>query len=132
MKPTLKSFFYHSRLSAEFDATCVSAIIKTARTFNALHAITGLLVFDGERFCQYFEGPPEAVDELVSRLRADSRHTDFTVLISDVHPQTRLFPAWSMAYAVIDDFMYLRDLAAMAPQDALIHLHTSVERLDVN
>ncbi|MCW5259244.1 BLUF domain-containing protein [Verminephrobacter eiseniae] len=70
----LSQFVYYSTLADGYDATCVGAIIKTARAFNASNGITGVLLFDGERFCQYIEGNPVAVNALVDRIRQDPRH----------------------------------------------------------
>jgi hypothetical protein len=127
----LRQFFYHSRLSPDHNASCISAIVKTARGFNASHAITGVLVFDGEVFCQYIEGPADDLGVLVARLQADPRHTGFTELLSGESGE-RLFPAWSMAYAALDDEHYLRELVERPPQEALRHLRDTLSSLDVN
>lgn len=132
MTPTLKQFFYHSRLAPGQRHSAVSDIISTARRFNAGHGITGLLVFDGERFCQFIEGPPTEMDALVERLKTDRRHVDFTVLISDAWAHERLHPYWSMAYAALEGPAYLTDLLSRPGEEALRQLQASIDRLDVN
>ena len=128
----LKQFFYHSRLAPGHSYAAVSNIIATARSFNAAHGITGILVFDGHRFCQFIEGPPDDIDGLVKRLQADPRHMAFTALISDVFAHDRFYPYWSMAYAALEGGNYLNDLLSRSAEEALQHLQDSIDQLDVN
>lgn len=129
--PTLQRFFYHSQLSDQFDASCVSAIIKTARVFNAVNGITGVLVFDGERFCQYVEGPQAAVQSLVERIEHDPRHTGFTTLLDAPWSGPRVYDGWSMAYCLLEGTPFIQTLLAKSPQDALEFLHASRNTLDI-
>lgn len=132
MNAPLKQFFYHSRLAPDQRYSAVSDIIATARSFNAAHGITGVLIFDGERFCQFIEGPPDEIDGLVERMRADARHVAFTTLISDATAQERLYPYWSMAYASLQGTAFLNELLSRPAEEALLQLQTSIDHLDVN
>jgi hypothetical protein len=71
---------YLSRLSPDLLPTCVNGIVRVARQRNEAQQINSVLVFDGERFCQYLEGPPAAVIPLAGRIRDDARHTGFRLL----------------------------------------------------
>jgi hypothetical protein len=62
---------------------------------NALDGITGLLIFNGTHFLQIIEGAPDAIDELVERLRRDPRHSALEVRDERAIEQ-RSFPDWSM------------------------------------
>ena len=77
---SLFEIFYCSVLKQDLPPATVGAIVTQARARNAQHEITGLLVFDGMRFCQHLEGPPEAVKTLMQRIDQDSRHTDVRVV----------------------------------------------------
>ena len=91
----LKSVTYTSRARLDLSDGDLSDIHESARHLNALDGITGLLVFDGVRFLQIIEGPEEAIDDLVERLRRDPRHSAFE--IRDEHAiEDRSFPDWSM------------------------------------
>ncbi|NNM76302.1 BLUF domain-containing protein [Sphingomonas sp. ID1715] len=84
-----------------------------AGRLNALDGITGLLVFNGERFCQTIEGAPEAIENLVERLKRDPRHEDFAVL-DDGDVPTRRFRSWDMQLlAVPGDKQAALDLARL-------------------
>ena len=76
----LSQYFYVSQLACGADASSVAAILAQAREGNARHGITGLLVFDGQNFVQYLEGPTGAVQSLAARIEVDPRHTGMDVL----------------------------------------------------
>lgn len=131
MTQLLQSYFYHSQLAPEHDASCVSSIIKTARSFNAINGITGILIFDGERFCQYFEGPEPAVHDLYNRIQEDPRHTVITTILSGPLSGPRLFDRWAMGYCVGHDTPYIRTIQEKNPQEAVEYFHASRNTLDI-
>jgi hypothetical protein len=91
----LTSLTYTSLARLDLDAADLEAVHRTARELNALDGITGLLVFNGTHFLQIIEGAQNAIDDLVERLRRDSRHSGFE--IRDRHSvESRSFPDWSM------------------------------------
>src|SRR6478672_8692961 len=92
---SLKSLTYTSLARLDLQAGDIEAIHRTAREVNALEGITGLLIFNGTRFLQIIEGSPQAIDDLVERLRRDPRHSGLEV--RDERAVTeRAFPDWSM------------------------------------
>ena len=91
----LKSLTYTSLARLDLEAADLEAIHRTARDTNALEGITGLLIFNGTHFLQIIEGVPNAIDDLVERLRRDPRHSGFEIRDERVVDQ-RSFPDWSM------------------------------------
>ena len=91
----LKSLTYTSLARLDLTAEDLEAIYRTAREVNALEGITGLLIFNGTHFLQIIEGDPQAIDELVERLRGDPRHSGFEVR-DERMAEARSFPGWSM------------------------------------
>jgi hypothetical protein len=91
----LKTLAYTSRARLDLGDEELAAIHETARHLNALDGITGLLLFDGSRFLQIIEGSETAVDNLVERLRMDSRHSAFEVRDERVVDRCS-FADWSM------------------------------------
>ena len=55
--PPLYNLVYCSRATAGVDDAAVQRIVGTARRQNAIHGITGLLVFGSGIFFQWLEGP---------------------------------------------------------------------------
>ncbi|MBF6630793.1 MAG: BLUF domain-containing protein [Comamonas sp.] len=99
----LHCFLYRSHLASNTDIACVGDIVRTARAFNKTQGITGILVFDGQQFCQYVEGPQPALSALIDQIGRDPRHTRFTPLHSSECPSPRRFASWAMAYVLTDD-----------------------------
>ena len=100
MKPidSLHHCLYTSLLAPGEGLGAVPRIVKSARAHNALHGITGLLIFDGEAFCQWIEGPASSVETLMQRIRADTRHTSVRTLLNEPMAARR-FRDFSIAYA---------------------------------
>ena len=91
----LKTVTYTSRARLDLGEDDLRRIHEEARHLNALDGITGLLAFDGARFLQIIEGAEEAIDDLIERLRGDTRHTAFEIR-DERMVATRSFPEWSM------------------------------------
>jgi hypothetical protein len=91
----LKTLTYTSRARLDLGEEDLAAIHQTARHLNALDGVSGLLLFDGSRFLQIIEGAEDAIDNLVERLRMDSRHSAFEVR-DERYVERRSFPDWSM------------------------------------
>lgn len=91
----LKTLTYTSRARLDLSDAELEQIHETARHLNALDGISGLLVFDGTRFLQIIEGSEAAIDDLVERLRRDTRHSAFEVR-DERAVQKRSFSGWSM------------------------------------
>lgn len=75
----LHEVLYCSVLGQDQPPTAVGAIVTHARARNAERDITGLLVFDGLRFCQHFEGPRDAVLALMREIEQDGRHAQVRI-----------------------------------------------------
>lgn len=95
---------YVSRLAIGCDSSVVKAIVQVARRHNAAHGITGALMFDGERFCQLLEGPPDEVTPLMQRITEDPRHTDVRLLHSGVANGARVATRWRSGYCEPSSF----------------------------
>jgi len=71
---------YISRLAPDEDYRAFTAVCRTARARNSALGIGGVLLFDGERFCQWLHGSAEAVSSLLTTIGLDRRHVDFKLL----------------------------------------------------
>ena len=90
-----KCVAYTSLAALDLDERQLLDIHAAARDLNGIDGITGLLIFNGTHFLQWIEGPPQAIDDLVERLRRDPRHTAFE-LREEHFADERLFGDWSM------------------------------------
>lgn len=122
---------YHSKIAPTASINCVAEIVKTARSFNKMHDITGMLVFDGHRFFQYLEGPKRPVLDLLTAIADDPRHVEFTLQHHGERAEERMFRNWSMAYVLIDDSEPLADLDTIDGPSAIDKLRTLIPLLDI-
>jgi hypothetical protein len=128
----LHHYLYTSRLAEGVDFSVVTPILEISRKRNCALHITGVLVFDGERFVQWMEGPTDAVLTLAERIAADTRHAGFTVLHSQpVGPGGRLAVNWCAGYAEACDLDTLCDGHPLQGEAALAQFRTLVPRFDL-
>ena len=94
----LAKLVYRSKAVRQLSAPELQALTTVAQARNSREAITGLMLYDNERFFQWLEGPEDGVGRVMDSIRADPRHTDLEVLES--HPaRERAFADWSMKLA---------------------------------
>ena len=100
--PALYEVLYVSTLATDQPLSVVAEIAGRARIANAQLEITGLLIFDGQRFCQQLEGPKKQVLKLIERIRNDPRHTNVEV-IHHGPLAGRRFQHFSLAFSTVED-----------------------------
>ncbi|MEI7465137.1 MAG: BLUF domain-containing protein [Burkholderiales bacterium] len=124
--PLLYNLVYCSRAAEGVDDADVDRIIESARRWNPVFGITGLLVFGSGIFFQWLEGPREHVLRLMSMLKADPRHDDVVPLSESEEVRERLFPDWDMERVTTDD---IRDVLQDALDNAADPKNAEVLRL---
>ncbi len=130
----LLNLVYCSRAAPGIDEEAVDRILVTARRANPTLGITGLLVFGGELFFQWLEGPPPAVQGLMQKLADDPRHHSIVVLSRSEEVRDRLFPDWSMERVDTDSIRDVLHDALGEPHDdaTLATLQAMLDGLDAN
>jgi len=94
---TLARLVYRSDSAISHDdVPALDAIFRASVRNNTRDRITGALALPDGKFIQAIEGEPRAVDDLMQRLRADSRHANIDVL-GQWPISARLFGGWAMA-----------------------------------
>jgi len=127
----LQEILYVSTLADHAPLRAVADIAAKARHSNHQHAITGLLVFDGQHFCQQFEGSAQEVLLLMQRIRQDPRHTGVSVLHHGPLAQRR-FGSFSLGFTSVEDVEALERLQRLQGQAALDAFVALLPQLDVN
>lgn len=87
----------------------VRDILASSERNNAAASITGLLLFDGERYIQILEGDAGDVEVLFKTILKDSRHQGVELLHKGP-VAGRSFETWRMAYETLPKGL-LEDLA---------------------
>lgn len=114
----LYEVLYVSTLAAEEPLSVVAQIAARARKVNAELDVTGLLIFDGQRFCQQLEGPQKAVLKLIERIRNDPRHVNVEVLHHGPLAGRR-FQQFTLAFSTVEDVDALARLERLDGEVAL-------------
>ena len=96
------SLIYRSVAKDSFDKTLIYKMLSEARDFNAIHGITGCLLYHKGQFIQMLEGEEEEVSSLYHRIKNDHRH-DHVELLEEEEIAERIFSEWSMAFQDIGD-----------------------------
>jgi hypothetical protein len=129
--PELHEVLYVSTLAPESPVKVVSQIAAQARRANEASGITGLLIFDGMRFCQQIEGPHREVLALIQRIRLDSRHIGMQVLHQGAL-EARRFRRFSLGYAAVDDQDVLAQIENSDPGQAMTQFLALIPSLDLD
>lgn len=126
---TLYEILYVSTLAPEAPLSVVGDIASRARLANAEQNITGLLIFDGMRFCQQLEGGQKQVLALLERIRQDTRHINMQILHHG-ELALRRFRNFSLGYCMVEDddvLARMEQLDGQAALDAFTGLLTQID-----
>lgn len=133
MDPSLLELLYCSQLAPGLSASIIDDIVVKAQPGNASRGVTGVLVFDGQRFFQFMEGPAEAVTALSQSIAQDPRHTGMRVCYRGVRVGARRFANWRMGYTWIPETNHLLDsLFKASGSESLGLFLTMVSSLDIH
>ncbi|MCP1337339.1 BLUF domain-containing protein [Futiania mangrovi] len=122
--PEVYQLLYVSSERPGLSRDGVDAILAAALAHNATHAITGVLLHVETAFLQLLEGPEAEVEALFSRIAADPRHHQVTVLHRGT-VQARSFPGWSMGFSSLPPDMMGRTGAFPFSRDWLDRMISS-------
>ena len=127
---SLHELLYCSTLARQAPIRVVADIAGKARIANLQRGITGLLIFDGQHFCQQLEGDEQVLAALMARISDDPRHTDVTVLHQGPLASRR-FKRFSLGYTPVEDVEALERLQRLRGESAIEAFVALLESLDV-
>ena len=117
---------YHSAPAHSLQISELYKLLEQARSFNAQHGITGVLMFNNSYFLQALEGDAHVVRALAQRIRADTRHQHFTLLGEQTITE-RTWTNWSMGL-IMPNQRAKEVIATYCPgefQPHILQLHTA-------
>ncbi len=124
-----KELIYTSLARQPGTTKDVQDILQSSERNNVGTGVTGLLLFDGDRYIQILEGSAENVTGLFSKIQTDPRHLQVELLHSG-GISARAFQNWRMAYEELPSGL-LEDLAenmavfAIELEDESLEAHES-------
>lgn len=96
----LLELIYTSLSGAQNDTENVQDILASSERNNKASSITGLLLFDGDRYVQILEGHAQDVEGLFVTISDDPRHHKLELLHKGPIV-ARSFETWRMAYEAL-------------------------------
>jgi len=93
---------YTSQLAPGQDYTAYGRICRVARQRNGPLAVSGVLLFDGQRFCQWLHGEPTSTAALMQTIASDRRHTDVQVHLQTSLPSDAFPSGWRAGFVDSD------------------------------
>jgi len=93
---------YQSVSVANMTAGELTRMVTAARKFNETQNISGVLIFDGEKFLQILEGEKSCIEEVYGKIKNDKRHKNVNTMWRG-KISTRTFGCWSLALLHADD-----------------------------
>ncbi len=121
-----------SQLSESADAGVYARIVQAARRHNGVLGISGVLVFDGERFCHLLEGPTVPLSGMFERIEGDLRHTRLRMLHSGVGPSGVALQGWSSGYCGPHDLDLFAGVPGLVGAAALDRFLSLIGRCDLS
>jgi len=109
---------YISKATKAMSQDDLEEILRTSRENNARLGITGMLLYGNKTFVQILEGEEKAVNELIEKIKRDSRHADFQVLKKKTIDR-REYADWSMEFKQVsgEDFQSVKGLENLVEMD---------------
>lgn len=92
---------YASTAESTFKESDIPLLLERARTRNAEHGITGMLLYVERSFFQVLEGDAPAVDDIYRRIGRDPRHMRIALIIREPIA-ARDFSDWTMGFQSLD------------------------------
>ena len=127
---SLYEILYCSTLAEQAPIRVVADIAGKARIANRQRGITGLLIFDGQHFCQQLEGDEQVLRDLMAHIKGDPRHAGVTVLHQGPLASQR-FKHFSLGYTSVEDVEALERLQLLRGESAVEAFMALLESLDV-
>lgn len=104
---THRAVAYTSTAVAGLTPADLDHLLVDARAHNRMEGVTGVLLYDGQRFFQYFEGPDAGVERIYARIRGSRMHVELDVL-QDGPVQQLHFMQWHMGCTRTDRSVLLQ------------------------
>lgn len=89
---------YSSRLASGADHTAYADVCRVSRRRYVKDRVSGVLLFDGQRFCQWLQGELDATRALMRRISFDRRHAEITTMLHAPMPTCSFAQGWRAGF----------------------------------
>jgi signal transduction histidine kinase len=122
---SLTHCIYASLSASGFEEQELPQLLTRARSANALHGITGMLLYIRGTFFQVLEGEAADVDAMYQKILRDPRHTQVRQIVREPIA-ARNFAEWTMAFDTVDPV----DAGGMIGDTDFFSDSSCIERMD--
>ena len=98
--PALECVLYVSSAAKVLTDAELEQLLTSSRRRNEERRVTGALLFNDGSFFQYFEGPPEGVEDVYGYIRRSKLHEEIIELVRAPIAE-RQFPRWLMGFTSV-------------------------------
>jgi hypothetical protein len=113
----LMTLTYRSRATSPLSETQLGDLQHHAAARNRAEGITGMMVYNDDRFFQWLEGPPASIARVWTSISRDHRHADIEAISVHTAP-TRLFANWNLKLTTGQSDPLIGGIAAVAHSSA--------------
>ena len=110
---------YSSRLASGSDHTAYADVCRVSRRRHVKDRVSGVLLFDGQRFCQWLQGEPEATRTVMRRIALDDRHAEITTWLHAPMPTCSFAQSWRSGFVDGDSLDRFLKLELDSPDHVL-------------
>jgi hypothetical protein len=128
---TLHQVLYISHLAPPHEYDAFTAICRSSRHRNAALGVTGVLLFDGHRFCQLLQGPAPAVQTLMADIARDARHEQIVTLFDGAVPASSASRSWTAGYCETHELDVFDHAEGARGDSALLVFNAVLARADL-
>jgi CheY-like chemotaxis protein len=114
---------YQSDATVPFGDMQLAKLLTQSRAFNAVHGLTGVLLYNQGTIVQLLEGSEANVRAVFTRIVQDPRHTNI-IKLADGSATQRLFAQWSMGFRTINPAAF-KHLTGYINPDSKDYLNSS-------
>ena len=122
----LRAIAYTSKASRDLTPRDLDRLLLDAQSFNKACDVSGVLLYHGGTFFQFFEGPETGVTAVYARIRQATMHNVIVELLS-APASERQFASWHMAFCEPPE-SELQALETASWEEAVPMTRTTYER----
>lgn len=91
---------YVSAATKPLNPQEIDALLLDARDFNLEAEVTGVLLCHKNTFFQFFEGHPDSVEKVYTRIKNAKQH-QYLIELANEYSKKRFFDSWSMGFCYL-------------------------------
>lgn len=110
---------YTSQLAPDADYSVYAEICRVSRLRNAASGVSGVLLFDGQRFCQWLHGDPIVTGALMRSIELDTRHFNVKTQLRTLMTKDSFAVGWRAGFVDSEALEHFNSLDFLSTDQVL-------------